>query len=171
MKPDNLDQIYQMYVNDVYRYLYSLCLQHHTAEDLMQETFYRAYLYLENCKDEKVKPWLFRVAYNAFVDFKRKDSRSFTSESEFFDGIGDEGKLREENFLKTLKLMQTYRSITKQIVPSFKIDEAINYLEANGVKLYGAVVTGPTKELLKLQEEAWVKTARVGEVRLWNWDE
>lgn len=90
MKPDNLDQIYQMYVNDVYRYLYSLCLQHHTAEDLMQETFYRAYLYLENCKDEKVKPWLFRVAYNAFIDFKRKDSRSFTSESEFFDGIGDE---------------------------------------------------------------------------------
>jgi hypothetical protein len=93
-----------------------------------------------------------------------------TSSTPSVDPNGD-GKLREENFLQTLKLMQTYRSITKQIAPSFKIDEAIDYLETNGVKLYGAVVTGPTKELLKLQEEPWVKTVRVGEVRLWNWDD
>ncbi|MGE7053259.1 sigma factor, partial [Paenibacillus glucanolyticus] len=29
------------YVKDVYRYLYSLSYDHHTAEDLVQETFYR----------------------------------------------------------------------------------------------------------------------------------
>lgn len=53
MKPNNLDGIYQSYMNDIYRYLRSLCDDHHAAEDLVQETFYRAYLYLEDCKADK----------------------------------------------------------------------------------------------------------------------
>ncbi|WHY20609.1 sigma-70 family RNA polymerase sigma factor [Paenibacillus sp. G2S3] len=84
MKRNSLDEIYQMYVMDIYRYLRSLCGDHHAAEDLMQETFYRAYLYLEDCKDEKIKPWLFRVAYNAFIDYKRKEGRSTVQSEEFF---------------------------------------------------------------------------------------
>jgi RNA polymerase sigma-70 factor, ECF subfamily len=49
METNNLDTVYQSYVKDIYRYLRSLCGDHHTAEDLVQETFYRAYLYLEDC--------------------------------------------------------------------------------------------------------------------------
>ena len=84
-----LDAIYKLYVRDVYRYLRSLCQDEHAAEDLMQETFYRAYLYLDDCKDDKIKPWLFRVAYNAFVDYKRKESRSLAHGSDFFDRLAD----------------------------------------------------------------------------------
>lgn len=84
MKPQTLDEIYQRYVQDIYRYLRSLCQDHHAAEDLMQETFYRAYMYLEDCKDEKVKPWLFRVAYNAWVDYTRKEKRSVAQGEGYF---------------------------------------------------------------------------------------
>lgn len=79
MKPNSLDELYQIYVQDIYAYLRSLCHDHYLAEDLMQETFYRAYLYLENCREDKIKPWLFRVAYNAFVDYTRKAKRSITA--------------------------------------------------------------------------------------------
>ena len=48
MKLNSLESVYQYYVKDVYRYLYSLSSDHHAAEDLVQETFYRAYLFLEN---------------------------------------------------------------------------------------------------------------------------
>lgn len=89
MKGNHLDDIYQLYVQDVYRYLRSLCYDHHTAEDLMQETFYRAYLYLENCQDEKIKPWLFRVAYNAYVDYKRKESRTTLQTPDYFQRLAD----------------------------------------------------------------------------------
>jgi RNA polymerase sigma-70 factor (ECF subfamily) len=89
MKRHTLDSMYQMYVQDVYRYLFSLCRDHHAAEDLVQETFYRAYLYLDNCKDSKVKPWLFRVAYNAFVDFYRKEQRSIPTGTDFFKQLSD----------------------------------------------------------------------------------
>lgn len=95
-------------------------------------------------------------------------SRSSVSPS--IESFGD-GELRNENFLKTLKLIQEYKSIGKRVIPFIDLDESISYLEKNGVNLYGAVVTGPVKELLKLQEEEWVSSMHVGEVRLWNWQD
>lgn len=80
-----------------------------------------------------------------------------------------DGAKRNENFVKTLKLLQQYRSIAKQAAPFTDIGGAADYIGTNGVKLYGAVVTGPVKELLKLREESWVERIRIGEVRLWNW--
>ncbi|WNS40970.1 sigma-70 family RNA polymerase sigma factor [Paenibacillus sp. MMS20-IR301] len=87
MGPNSLDDLYESYIADIYRYLCSLCHDHHAAEDLTQETFYRAYLYLEDCKEEKIKPWLFRVAYNAFVDYKRKEKRSVSREEGYFSSL------------------------------------------------------------------------------------
>ncbi|OKP84030.1 RNA polymerase subunit sigma-24 [Paenibacillus helianthi] len=87
MEPNSLDELYQIYVQDIYIYLRSLCHDHHLAEDLMQETFYRAYLYLENCPEDKIKPWLFRVAYNAFVDDMRKAKRSIITDADYFNKL------------------------------------------------------------------------------------
>ncbi|TBL78526.1 anti-sigma factor [Paenibacillus thalictri] len=80
-----------------------------------------------------------------------------------------DGAKRNENFLKTLNLLQQYKSIANKAAPFTDIDGAAGYIRTNGVKLYGAVVTGPVKELLKLREETWIRNLRVGEVRLWNW--
>jgi RNA polymerase sigma-70 factor (ECF subfamily) len=71
----NVESIYKRYLNDVYRYLLHLSKIPQTAADLTQETFYRAYLYLENYKGEKVKPWLLRVARNTFIDWYRREKR------------------------------------------------------------------------------------------------
>lgn len=42
-------------------------------------------------------------------------------------------------------------------------------MKENGVNMFGVVVTGPTREILKLKDEQWVGGMKVGEVRLWNW--
>ncbi|MBU5441284.1 sigma-70 family RNA polymerase sigma factor [Paenibacillus sp. MSJ-34] len=89
MERNSLDAIYQQYMKDVYRYLLSLSRDHHIAEELVQETFYRAYLFLEQCREEKIKPWLFKVAYNAFIDFKRREKRSDAKETDFFEQLAD----------------------------------------------------------------------------------
>ena len=47
----------------------------------------------------------------------------------------------------------------------------LQYIEQNGIKLYGAVITGPTEELLKLQSNNRIIFATVGEVDFWNWNE
>ncbi|MGF7046271.1 RNA polymerase sigma-70 factor (ECF subfamily) [Paenibacillus sp. DS2015] len=96
MKPSTLDEVYRKYMMDVYRYMRLLCRDDATAEDLVQETFYRAYIHLENYKEESVKPWLFRVAYNAFIDMKRKEKRSMVRDHEFFHGLADPPASRPE---------------------------------------------------------------------------
>ncbi|ANS74131.1 RNA polymerase subunit sigma-24 [Paenibacillus yonginensis] len=89
MKSDSLDKIYREYQMDVYRYLLGLCKDHFTAEDLMQETFCRAFIHLDQTQNEKVKPWLIRVAYHAFIDKTRKDSRMKTYDSDYFRSLPD----------------------------------------------------------------------------------
>ncbi|MFC7678778.1 anti sigma factor C-terminal domain-containing protein [Paenibacillus sp. GCM10028914] len=79
------------------------------------------------------------------------------------------GELRNENFIKTLRLIQDYPSIARKVAPFVDFDQITEYVEANGVKIYGAVVTGPTKELLRLKQESWVKGIQVSDARLWNW--
>ncbi|WP_144552910.1 sigma-70 family RNA polymerase sigma factor [Bacillus sp. X1(2014)] len=71
----DLDEVFEAYVDDLYRYLFSLSKNHHTAEDLVQETFYRAYLQLSEDDINHIRPWLFKVAYHAFIDFIRKHKR------------------------------------------------------------------------------------------------
>ena len=44
-----------------------------------------------------------------------------------------------------------------------------DFLEENGFQVYGAVVTGPVKELLKLREIEGITTAQVGKLTYWNW--
>ncbi|WP_246072769.1 sigma-70 family RNA polymerase sigma factor [Paenibacillus dokdonensis] len=99
MKRSTLESVYRKYMPEVYRYLRTLCGEEAAAEDLVQETFYRAYLHLENYKDEKIKPWLFRVAYNAFIDMKRKESRSITSSDDFFHNLPDDDRKGPESVM------------------------------------------------------------------------
>lgn len=88
----NLDELYESYFNDIYRFLLSLCRNHHTTEDLLQETFYRAYLYLENYNGEHVKTWLFTVARNTFIDHYRKQKRTILKDWSFFRQYRDKHK-------------------------------------------------------------------------------
>lgn len=71
----DLEQVYTQHFNDLYRYLYSLTRNHAEAEDLLQETFTKAHIVLLTNEIREIKPWLFKVAYYAFIDRVRKDKR------------------------------------------------------------------------------------------------
>lgn len=56
------EQLVSAYANDLYRYAYWLCKQAPLAEDLVQETFARAWKSIENLKDDKAaKAWLITI--------------------------------------------------------------------------------------------------------------
>lgn len=56
---------------DLYRYAYWLCHEKHIAEDLVQETFLRAWRALDSLKDEKAaKSWLITI-------LRRENARRF----------------------------------------------------------------------------------------------
>ncbi|TGB01100.1 anti-sigma factor [Halobacillus salinus] len=77
----------------------------------------------------------------------------------------------EEQFMDSLRFLEKYESQATTLAHAkwLDLDERIDYLEANGLKAYGGVVTGPTKELLKLRDNEAIREVHIGEVRLWNW--
>jgi len=95
----SLDSMYHLYFHDIYRFLLSLCHNHHTAEDLVQETFFRAHLNIVNYEAENIKTWLFTVAYNAFIDYHRKHKRTEIQDQHFFTSLFDKKKSTEETIL------------------------------------------------------------------------
>lgn len=48
VEKDILEVLYRKYTRQVYLYLYSICHNHALAEDLMQETFLKAFCTVEN---------------------------------------------------------------------------------------------------------------------------
>ncbi|OAB40859.1 RNA polymerase subunit sigma [Paenibacillus macquariensis subsp. defensor] len=42
------------------------------AEDIIQNTFYKVYLLLDDLTERNLRPWFFRVSLNEYIDLKRK---------------------------------------------------------------------------------------------------
>jgi RNA polymerase sigma-70 factor (ECF subfamily) len=65
------------YWDRLYRWLYHLTHHQHTAEDLAQETFMKAFARLDTFRaGSNFQAWIFRIAYNAFLNQRRVAARS-----------------------------------------------------------------------------------------------
>jgi hypothetical protein len=81
----------------------------------------------------------------------------------------ENGKLRNDYFIKTLEYLSQYKNIARVVDPMPDYKAALDYVNKNGVKIYGATITGPTKEILKLKGDGQITGITVGEARLWNY--
>lgn len=63
----------------------------------------------------------------------------------------------------------TVKKMGISFIDEWDFEDKYEYVKENGVQVYGVVLTGPTKELLKLKELEEITFATVGEVELWNW--
>lgn len=71
---DVWEEIYQKYYQDLYIYSLALCRDHHLAQDLSSDAFFKAYLSLDD-DTEHFKYWLFRVCRNLYLDHLRKNRK------------------------------------------------------------------------------------------------
>lgn len=76
------EEIYRLYVGDVYRFLLKLSGDENVAEELTQETMFRAFKSINrfdgNCK---LTVWLCQIGKNCFYDYCRKNkSLGFSEE-------------------------------------------------------------------------------------------
>jgi hypothetical protein len=91
-----------------------------------------------------------------------------------------EGDRRAQAYINEIQYLLKHKKWTDSLLTPIQFDphlrgvtleKRFSYLQKNGVKLYGAVLTGPTKELLKLQGEKEVNAPFVGTIDWWNWDQ
>lgn len=70
MTDSKFGELVTQYQRLVYTICYQLVQEHHTAEDLLQETFLAAYRHKETCPtDDGFKPWIARIATNKAKDY------------------------------------------------------------------------------------------------------
>ncbi len=73
MENESFDQIYQTYFDPVYRYVLSLSRKPDLAEEITQETFFKAMRSLNKFRGEcSIKSWLCSIARNLLIDQQRK---------------------------------------------------------------------------------------------------
>lgn len=68
-----ISQLYSLYAKALRRYVEQYCPDPASAEDIVQETFIRAWRHLPqlSADDRPVRPWLYRVARNLMIDANR----------------------------------------------------------------------------------------------------
>ncbi|MCR8643317.1 anti-sigma factor C-terminal domain-containing protein [Paenibacillus sp. N1-5-1-14] len=84
--------------------------------------------------------------------------------------FSDKGKTNEVTFLEVLKLLREYEPQAEKMagVRNLSLTKRIQHIEQNGIKIYGAVLTGPTAQLRQLEQVKEIRGMKVGEVKLWN---
>jgi RNA polymerase sigma-70 factor (ECF subfamily) len=66
----------ERYWDRLYRWLYHLTHHRHAAEDLTQEAFLKAFAHLDGFRTGgNFQAWLFKIAFNAFVNQRRVEGR------------------------------------------------------------------------------------------------
>lgn len=70
----DFNDVYQRYFRDVYRYAFSLCKNESLAEEITQETFFKALGSLDSFDGKcKVSVWLCQIAKNTYISICRKE--------------------------------------------------------------------------------------------------
>jgi RNA polymerase sigma-70 factor (ECF subfamily) len=69
-------RLVERYWDSLYRWLYHLTRNRHTAEDLVQETFLKAFRGLNRFQaGSNFRAWLFRIAHNSYANQRRTAAR------------------------------------------------------------------------------------------------
>ena len=70
----DFNELYNAHVDDVYRYVLSLCRNKHIAEDITSTTFLNAIKAADKFKGEcNIKVWLCQIAKNSYYNFAKRN--------------------------------------------------------------------------------------------------
>lgn len=117
MRDKSITKFYNIYKDEVYIYILSLCHDHYLAQDIMQEVFVKAILSLD-ISHKNTKAWLFRVAKNLWVDYLRKNKNISNTDIKDLH-IEDKTQGILDKIIKTEENSKLYKEIMK-LKPSMK---------------------------------------------------
>ena len=109
----DIEKIYRIYFDDLYKFLLYLCKNKEIAQDICSESFIRAIKNIENIEDSKVKSYLFQIGKNTYYNYYKKNKRILLTENI------DDFDLALESFEKDLLEKE---SLTKLEIAINKLD-------------------------------------------------
>lgn len=100
---EDFNEIYHMHFKDVYRYILAISKDSTIAEEITQDTFFKALKSVNNFKGKcSVKGWLCQIAKNSYYTYlkKRKNLYNLDEVNLCTDEHLDEEIIRQENLLE-----------------------------------------------------------------------
>ena len=113
----DFEKIYSENSDFIFKYLMKLCGNVSLAEELTQETFFRAYMNFSGLKDEnKVSSWLCQIARNTYFAWynehkKLSDIDEETSDTSDIESVFERKELTEKAFACLHKLEEPYKEV------------------------------------------------------------
>ena len=108
-------QLVMFYNESLYRWVARLTGNSHAAEDLVQDTFVRAYQAITRLRpDTNLKAWLFRIAHNVYANWVRnRKGRNSLLPNEVLDTQAGPEELAQENET-SLRLQQAIDKLPEE---------------------------------------------------------
>ncbi|MDO4648896.1 MAG: RNA polymerase sigma factor [Eubacteriales bacterium] len=79
----DIQKLYEQYFSTVYKYLLSLSQNQHIAEEITQETFFKALQKIDSFDGScHIRTWLCQIGKNTYFDYLRKHKKFFDLEEE-----------------------------------------------------------------------------------------
>lgn len=114
-----MKEVYKTYYPDIYRFLFALCGRRDVAEELAQETFYKAIRSIRRFRgDCPMKNWLYQIGKNTYLTWQKKQkhlAREELTEENLEKGFGKitgrESEDVEETVIKRSEAMRICRAL------------------------------------------------------------
>lgn len=103
MRKKEFEELALPHIDSLYNFAIKLTRNEGDAEDLVQETYLRAYKFFDKYKkDTYIKAWLFSILRNTFINIYRKKKKEpkkvdFHSVEQFIDKLTDRDNLLSKN--------------------------------------------------------------------------
>lgn len=109
-KPMNIEELYRTYFDIVYRYICSISQDGSLAEEVTQETFFKALKKIDQFRgDCDVRVWLCQIAKNTLYDHLRKQQRQLPGDEQLEETKSDGGALFEEKLAQRSQAFEIHK--------------------------------------------------------------
>lgn len=114
----DFEQMFSDNYDFIFKFLTKLCKDPLLAEELTQETFFRAYMNLGQLRDKsKVSVWLCQIAKNTYYAWYNENKKTAEIEDDIADSTHDlaeafiQKELSKEAFAKLHELNEPYKEV------------------------------------------------------------
>ncbi|MEG0326762.1 MAG: sigma-70 family RNA polymerase sigma factor [Cellulosilyticaceae bacterium] len=140
---EQFEDIYGKYFLDVYKYVLSLSRNNHIAEEITQETFFKALKSIDSFKGNcKIRVWLCQIAKNTYYSTYRKESNMIEIDS--LELIQDN---IEQQLIDTEIAFELHKALHKMSEP---------YKEVFSLRMFGELSFTQIAELFS-KSESWAR--------------
>ena len=144
----NIEELYRTYFDIVYRYIRSISQDGALAEEVTQETFFKALEKIGQFRgDCDVRVWLCQIAKNTLYDHLKKQKKQLLGDEKLEKAESAGGELLEEKLAQRSQAMEIHKVLHRLSEP---------YKEVFSLRVFGELSFGTISSLFG-KSESWAR--------------